>query len=381
MTAALLASAKDLLTQASAELDAVRLRLDELRAALDGMHFGPPIRKVAASWGDGVKDATSAIQMEIDALAVTGGVCEVPAGVYMVDAVKSITVRSGVTLKMDANAVLKVKPNSSPRYYAVRTEADSAVEGGTILGDRLAHTYTAGSPHEWGYGLMVGDRVKVTGTTVAECTGDGIGLSGDDAELREVKCLRNRRNGMSVFAAKRCKVIDSEFAFTGAMGSNPGAPEGPWAGVDIEPDGAGAGSPTPICEQIEFINCKFTDNQSAGIKSYKNSAAAVPAVIRNISVTGCELARNTDGAWFSYCDGLTISQCEIHDNQGYGINLTLTTTTGHPIEANTFYRNLLRLNTVTRTSTTATGFVTEYARDLKRQDSAGVCVAGVNTYR
>lgn len=379
MTAALLASAKDLLTQASADLDELRFRLEEMKAALDGMYFGPPIRKVAASWGDGIKDATSAIQMEIDALGPAGGICEVPAGTYMVDAIKAITVRSGVTLKMDPYTVLKVKPNSAERYYCLKAESDSQIVGGMLLGDRLTHTYTTGSTHEWGYGIRAGDRCKITDTVIAEFTGDGIALSGDDVEIRNVLSTRNRRQGMSVFAAKRARIYDSTFSHTGALGTNPGTL--PKAGVDIEPDGASSGA-TPLCEDVQFIRCKFLNNESAGVKSYKNTNIAVPAVIRSVTLIDCEIAGNgSDGAWFAYCDGLTMSQCEIHDNQGYGVNITQTTTTGSPIESNTFYRNLLRLNTVERTSTTATGFDTDYARDLKRQTSAGVCVAGVNTYR
>lgn len=379
-TAAQIAAAKDLLAEFEEGQALQAQRAANLAAAVRAIVLGPPTRKVAASWGDGIKDATAAIQMEIDALGPSGGVVEVPGGTYMVDAVKSLTVRSGVTLRMAPDTILSAKPNSAPRYYVVRTEPDSAVEGGAIAGDRLKHTYTAGSPHEWGYGLMVGDRVKVTGTSVTECTGDGIGLSGDDAVVSGVRCLRNRRNGMSVFAAKRWKVIDSVFANTGALGSDPGAPEGPWAGVDIEPDGAGAGSPVPVCENGQFINCKFLDNQSAGIKSYKNSNAAVPAVIRNIRVEGCEIAGNTDGAWFSYCEGVTLDKNHVHDNKGYGLHLLLDTYTTKPIEGNEFQNNLTRISTLDRTpDKTVTGLGEN--RDLKVEATAGACVAGENTYR
>jgi hypothetical protein len=262
-TAAQLATAKDLLAALEETSAQQALQIAWLAAAVRAIVLGPPTRTLAAGWGDGVKDATGAIQMEIDALGPQGGVVKVPAGRYMVDAVKSITVRSGVTLELDPSAILEAKPNSLPRYYILKLEADAVVRGGRVLGDRLAHTYTAGSTHEWGYGVMLsGDRCKLLDTVVAECTGDGIGLSGDEVEIRGVISTRNRRQGMSVFAAKRGRVYDSEFSFTGSLNGQPGAL--PMAGVDIEPDGASAGSPAPVCEDIQFTRCSLKVEATAG---------------------------------------------------------------------------------------------------------------------
>lgn len=378
-TAAQIATAKEAIAVCESALRAMNAALSNAITAVGAIQLGPPTRKVAASWGDGVKDATAAIQMEIDALAPTGGVVEVPAGRYMVDAVKSLTVRSGVTLDIDPNATLVAKPNSSPRYYILKLEADAVVRGGRVQGDRLAHTFTAGSTHEWGYGVMLsGDRCKLLDTVIAECTGDGIGLSGDDVEIRKVVSTRNRRQGISVFAAKRARIYDSEFSYTGSLNGQAGAL--PMAGVDIEPDGASAGSPAPVCEDIQFTNCRFVNNESAGIKSYKNNAAGSPAVIRNIRVEGCEIAGNTDGAWFSYCEGVTLDKNNVHDNKGYGLHLLLGTYTTKPIEGNEFQNNLTRISTLDRTpDKTVTGLGEN--RDLKVEATAGACVAGENTYR
>jgi nitrous oxidase accessory protein NosD len=378
-TAAQIATAKDLLSAVEATQALQVQQVAGLAAAVRAIVLGPPTRTLAAGWGDGVKDATAAIQMEIDALAVGGGVVKVPAGRYMVDAVKSITVRSGVTLELDPSAILEAKPNSSPRYYILKLEADAVVQGGRVLGDRMAHTYTAGSTHEWGYGVMLaGDRCKLLDTVIAECTGDGIGLSGDNVEIRGVISTRNRRQGMSVFAAKRARIFDSEFSFTGSLNGQPGAL--PMAGVDIEPDGASAGSPAPVCEDIQFIRCSFINNESAGIKSYKNNAAGSPAVIRSIRVEGCEIAGNTDGAWFSYCEGVTLDRNNVHDNKGYGLHLLLGTYTSKPIEGNEFQNNLTRISTLDRTPDKTVMGLGEN-RDLKVETTAGTCEAGENTYR
>lgn len=378
-TAAQIATAKDLLAEFEEGQALQAQRATNLAAAVRAIVLGPPTRTLAAGWGDGVKDATAAIQMEIDALAVGGGVVKVPAGRYMVDAVKSITVRSGVTLELDPSAILEAKPNTSPRYYILKLEADAVVKGGRVLGERMAHTYTAGSTHEWGYGVMLsGDRCKLLDTVVAECTGDGIGLSGDDVEIRGVISTRNRRQGMSVFAAKRARVYESEFSFTGSLNGQPGAL--PMAGVDIEPDGASAGSPAPVCEDIQFIRCSFINNESAGIKSYKSSTAGSPAIIRNIVVQDCEIAGNTDGAWFAYCEGVTLDRNDVHDNKGYGLHLLLGTYTSKPIEGNEFENNLTRISTLDRTPDKTVMGLGEN-RDLKVEATAGTCEAGENIYR
>lgn len=380
MTAALLAQAKALITEAQGAIASLSNLVTSVQSALDQMKFGPPTRYVSADWGDGVRDATGAIQMEIDSLGPEGGICKVPAGIYMMDAVKGVVVRPKVTLELDPQAHLRVIPNSAPRYTVVRLEDDSALHGGQIIGDRLSHTYTAGSTHEWGYGVKVsGNRAKVIGTDIELCTGDGIALSGDDAEIREVTCVYNRRQGMSVFAAKRGRVYDSGFNYTGDYNGNPGAL--PMAGVDIEPDGAGSGN-APVCEDVQFIRCRMIGNQSSGLKSYKNTAAAVPAVIRNIAVIDCEFSGNTSGCWFAYCEGLTYTGNRTHDNSGYGLQLLNGTFTDAPISGNEFQNNLTRLGTLTRTATlTQDGTSSATNRDLKIEASAGVCVVGGNIYK
>jgi nitrous oxidase accessory protein NosD len=103
-------------------------------------------------------------------------------------------------------------------------------------------------------------------------------------------------------------------------------------------------------------------------------------VIRNVRVEGCEIAGNTDGAWFSYCEGVTLDRNDVHDNKGYGLHLLLGTYTSKPIEGNEFQNNLTRISTLDRTpDKTVTGLGEN--RDLKVEATAGACVAGVNIYK
>ncbi|NUS60485.1 MAG: glycoside hydrolase family 28 protein, partial [Lysobacter sp.] len=55
--------------------------------------------------GDGVRDDTASINAAIAALPAAGGTVVVPAGRYMIDAVKSINLRSSMHLQLDPEAV------------------------------------------------------------------------------------------------------------------------------------------------------------------------------------------------------------------------------------------------------------------------------------
>jgi hypothetical protein len=376
MTAALLASAKDLLTQASADLDQMRAKFDELKAALDGMYFGPPIRKVAASWGDGVKDATSAIQMELDALAITGGVVVVPEGTFLVDGdpQKCIRVHSGQTLQIDG--ILAVKPSALERTYAVLVEGvkDVVVKGGgSIGGDRGFHTYTEGSTHEWGMGVAVygSSNVRIEGLLILDCTGDGVvvGRESSDVVVENVISTDNRRQGLTIGRVSRLTVKGCEFIHTNGTK--------PQAGIDIEPDTAGS----MLCEDVVIEDCRITDNAGCGIETNAITKNGVTPTLRRITIRNNELARNGFGLHAQRATDLTFDGNNAHDNRWHGCRLLNGTSTAKSIEGNTFGNNYTEsLGLLTRNpAITDDGFIQN--RDLKREDSAAACAAGVNTYR
>jgi polygalacturonase len=376
-TAAQIATAKDLLAEFEEGQALQAQRATNLAAAVRAIVLGPPTRTLAAGWGDGVKDATGAIQMEIDALAVGGGVVVIPAGYSFrvsTDPARCIKLKTGVTLQLDGNLV--GIPNGLERSYGVLIDGqkDVTIRGvGRFIGDRLLHTYSGTSTHEWGMGVAVygSQNVTVEGVIVAECTGDGIvvGRDSSDVTISNVVSTHNRRQGLTIGRAKTVKVYDSEFSFTGTLNGQPGAE--PKDGIDIEPDSTGSA----LCEDVLIQGCRIADNESAGIETM-----AVTAQVRNVRIIGCEIARNSDGGHFQKCQGIVLADNEVHDNRGYGIKLLNTTTTALPITGNVFQRNLLRAGNFTRTAELVDdGLVS--ARDLKVEATAGACVAGENTYR
>lgn len=236
--------------------------------------------------GDGKTDDTDAIQAAIDALPITGGTVRIPAGNYMVDASRSINLCSNMRLEMAPDAQLTALPNALKRYYVVKVWRVDNVEivGGRIAGERDQHQ---GSEGEWGYGLNIqaSHNVRVSGTHLSNCWGDGlwIGALGHgprlvvatDVTIDGVVSVNNRRQGLSIGPAHRVRILNCTFS-----GTNGTAPQ---AGIDLEPQGQGPTS------DVEIRNCLITGNKGSGIEIH-----------RNVS-------------------GLVIRGCTIRENRGYGV--------------------------------------------------------------
>ena len=381
-TAAQIAAAKDLLAAVEATQALQVQQVAALAEAVRAIVLGPPTRTLAAGWGDGVKDATAAIQMEIDALAVGGGVVVIPAGEYLVNAdpAKCIKARSGVAIQIDG--ALRVKPSSMDRTYAVLVENVSKVdiafgEAGQIIGDRLEHTFLDDSTptDERGMGIAIygSQNVTVTGGRISRCTGDGIvvGRDSSDVTIQDVVSTENRRQGVTIGRQSRVTIKNCTITKTGALLGKPGTK--PMAGIDIEPDPSGS----MLCEDVLIENCLIADNEGNGIETNAIAKDGVIPTLRRVAVRDCELARNAFGMYAQRVADLTLEGNSAHHNRWHGIRLLSGTTTAKPAQNNVFESNY---GTTARASEiVAIGFV--QARDLKREDSAGVCVAGENTYR
>ncbi|HET6431611.1 right-handed parallel beta-helix repeat-containing protein [Dyella sp.] len=242
--------------------------------------------------GDGVHDDTAAFQAAIDSLLLVGGTVSVPAGRYLIDAARSVRLRSHTRLVMDRDAVLLAKPNALERYAVVliRGVIDAGVSGGRIVGERSEHT---GSKGEWGHGISVlGARhVSIRDVDISACWGDGIwvgtifGRGGamkvaSDVTIERVTCRGNRRQGLSITASRRVTVRDSHFRDTG--GTAPGC------GIDVEPDTMKMGA-----EDVLISGCSMSGNHGSGL-----------------SVAGENVLR------------LRLERCDIRSNRGYGVLVT-----------------------------------------------------------
>jgi hypothetical protein len=218
--------------------------------------------------GNGAHDDTAAIQAAIDALPSSGGTIVVPDGTYMINALKSINLRSHMRLSLASGTYLKAIANDAQRYWTVKLWGVNNVEivGGHIVGDRSSHRGSAG---EWGYGLVIqgSSDVYVHDITVTNTWGDGLlvrainyddgrAITSERVTFNRVKASNNRRQGLSICAGNKVYVVNSSFT-----GSNGTAPQG---GIDIEPQ-----TKSKVW-QVRIENTTLSNNVGNGLEVHDN---------------------------------------------------------------------------------------------------------------
>ena len=283
------------------------------------------------------RDDTDAIQKALDAVASTGGTVWIPAGTYMVNAVRNssegyfgLSMQSNTTLSLSPDAVLQALPNGATSCAIIRVANAHNVNilGGTIAGDRQGHTGTEG---EWGMGIsfLNARDVVVEGVTAKDCWGDGFYVGGSigcaNMTFCQVTADHNRRQGLSIVHAENIVVRDSTFKNTA------GTP--PECGLDLEPNAHQA------VTNVLVKGCLFTNNLGGGL-------VGGPAYVnRSVSfVTGTIVEHNTfsnNGGHspsvalgFSACSGNILRNNLVTKNQGVGIMLK-SEALNHVITGNT----------------------------------------------
>ncbi|MDO4228427.1 MAG: right-handed parallel beta-helix repeat-containing protein [Capnocytophaga sp.] len=204
------------------------------------------------------QDDTQAFQTAIDEVAKKGGgTILVPNGHYTLDAIKSVFLKSNITLRLDKEAYLTAIPNDKSQYrILIMVNVENVkITGGNIQGERRNHT---GSGGEWGMGIAVygGKNITIENIVITDCWGDGIYISAnvnrsENVVVRNIKCFDNRRQGLSIISADNVLVTDSEFSRTAGT-----LPE---CGIDIEPNTGDK------VTRVVIRNCIFNENEKSGV--------------------------------------------------------------------------------------------------------------------
>lgn len=213
-------------------------------------------------------------------------------------------------------SILKLKECNYTKYSLVLLNKvnNVTIDGGEFVGDLVNHQ---GSEGEWGHGIKCGgsQNIVLRNLTCRNFWGDGIdlieGLDSnyqptiicDNVIIDNVKCLYNRRQGLSVEAAQNVKILNSEFSHTGVLKKT-----SPSAGIDIEPWNNNGKK----ISNIIINNCIISDNKGADLqiyipKDYNVNNSKQDFI--NISVVNCLL----EYAFLCRVVGVNFKQCDIKD--------------------------------------------------------------------
>lgn len=147
---------------------------------------------------------------------------------------------------------------------------------------------------QWRHGISIlsSDSIEILGVKISSTGGDGIYIgSGQDSviycsniSIHEVIADRNARNGISVISCRNLLIENCEITNTGKGNRPNNSSNGPWAGIDLEPN-----HEYELLENIIINNCIFRQNRGAGI------LFAHGAFNNDITITNNQITNNRVG--------------------------------------------------------------------------------------
>ncbi len=289
------------------------------------------VNDIGANGNDTLND-TRAFQLAIDSMAkLGGGTVKVKPGNYYIDVDSSINMKSHVTLNLfDTSSRLIAIATYSGRYnlIAIKNADDVSVIGGKIIGERYRHLGPeCAHKCEQGYGIAIygSSNVKITGTYIRDCWGDGVviyGSSGVDCKnisLLKITSENNRRQGLSILNGDG--VLVDSCAFINTQGTPP------QDGIDIEPD---AGT----TQNVTIQHCLIANNTGNGVEM--NAKTTTSAVIKNITVQNNFIRNNAYSGYIQHVSDCKITNNRMIDNK-YGANkVHVSSATNSLFEPNTY---------------------------------------------
>ena len=241
-------------------------------------------------------DETALVNMAIDLedrILLSGGGT---LGISAAGPSTGIICRDNLTVAFVKGTKIQAITGNTDEYFIFRAVAvdNVAIINPHIIGDRATNTSPTG---EKGHLIFVyqSSNVKVIGIhqgILKDAFGDGLYIGGDTTECTDcfvsgILCDNNRRQGLSITAAKNLTVRDSAFNNT-----NGTAPE---FGIDVEPNNS----------DVKLQNILF-DGCSAGLNAGANFGVLALNQDSSVDVT------------FSNCVGFGLSGFLVKDCSGTG---------------------------------------------------------------
>ncbi len=220
----------------------------------------------ASWWGFNAEDSTEALQAAINSCARRLIIDNVGSPWI----VRPITLVSNQTIVFEPGVEVVAKRGEfkGKGDCLLRASGENDITligyGATLRMRRADYDGPDYEKAEWRHALAIRgcSRVKVYGLTLAESGGDGIylgsgsgGKTNKDIHIKDVKCIRNYRQGISVITAENLLIENA------VMCETAGTP--PQAGIDFEPN-----LPTERLVNIIMRNCISRDNMGDGYELY-----------------------------------------------------------------------------------------------------------------
>ena len=284
-------------------------------------------------------DNTTLIQGLLNGAAITKIVIPAPTGHASWPVCPLFIKHNNTEIHLNTNAVIEAKSGGYPGLY----DSVLTIDGTPARLSNIKVTGDAGSKifmhkEEYTNGesrtavrFYACDTVTVSGLTLANAGGDGVYVSGKtdrtsystNVTITNVVVDGAARNGLSVISVDGLTVTGCMFKNT--QGTNTVAVNGPWAGIDLEPNSA-----TQRLRNIVIDNCAFLNNRDCGLLLYGYTGwYASSTEILSMTVKNCIMQSNKYGIMISYLPGtlddsscMAFQDCTISDNKDVGVKIT-----------------------------------------------------------
>jgi hypothetical protein len=240
--------------------------------------------------------------------------------------------KSNIELLLESGVILESKSGAFSDMYVpfilVQNQSNVTITGYGATVRMLLDEYSNG---EWRHCIAIksSNNITVKGLLLQKSGGDGIylGVNGtpaynDTVLVEDVTCDGNARQGISVISAKNLTINKCTLTNTGQYNPSGVAANGPWDGIDFEPNYT-----NEILENVTISNCTFKNNKAEAVRFALSNMNSISNYV-SIDITGCDINDGIYGIYFAgnpqACTSnsfINVDDCVIADSELGGIRV------------------------------------------------------------
>ena len=259
--------------------------------------------------GDNITDDTVALQKAITATRLQDGNSTKlywNKGTYKIT--DNLILGTNQYIEFDPGVIINLQPIANLELtscFVASNQTNVIIEGNgaTINGTRTGAIIEGNGA---GFYLYGSDNILIRNFTINDMVTDGITVTGDETGsgpctnviLQDVNTNNSRRNGLSIISARGMQVIGGNYD------ASNGSPNGPWAGITIEPNA------NSFLENVVLIGTNTSNNDGAGIQITPQAFSTVSNKHFDVTIIGGSSVydgadTNNAGLWFVNGDAQT----------------------------------------------------------------------------